>query len=316
MIFFLGVDAGGSKTRAVVMDENSQIKAEAFGGPANYHNIGLDEVKQNVLRTIENALSKAFLKESTITWCGIGITALDTPKDFIRLQETLTSDQLGWLKNKITLVNDTKIGLYSGTLPPGIVVICGTGSNVYGKNAHGDEALAGNWGYFLGDNGSGFVLAKRMFQTVVEAYEGIAEATILTEKLGQKIGVASPEDISDWYNETQPTVHMVSDFAPLVIETAEAGDDVARELVESTIAVHGKALMSVVKRLKMEDEYIRVVIVGGLFESRFFRAVFEGHVTALLKRVRIVKPLVSPAVGAAILAKHEWEKYKIRNSKS
>ncbi len=310
MNFFLGVDAGGTKTRAVVIDENSQLKAEALGGPANYHNIGLKQVVKNVYRTIEDVLSKALLKEEQVSWCTIGVAACDTQKDYEKLFSAFSSGELKTLAGKLTVVNDTKVGLYSGTLPPGIVVVCGTGCNVYGINSHGEEAYAGNWGHFLGDKGSGFQLAKRLFQAVIEAYDGTSEQTSLTTKLLARLDVKTVTDMVDWSSEAKPSIHEVSDFAPLALEAAEEGDDVAKQLVDKTIAELGRALSAVVKRLKIADEYNRVVIVGGLFESKYFRALFEGHVTALLKRVRIVKPLVSPAEGAAVMAKAEWEKQK------
>lgn len=308
MQYFLGLDAGGTKTRAVIIDENSKILGEGLGGPANYHNIGLNQVTKNVYRTIEEVLSKSFLQKDQIFWVTAGIAGCNTPRDHMRLSTSFTTENMKIFSGKMTVVSDAVIGLYSGTIPPGIVVVCGTGSNVYGKNAHGEEAMAGNWGHFLGDRGSGYHLAKKMFETVIASYDGTGEQTILIRMLEERLRVTSPIDILDWYNEMKPSIHEISDFAPLVLESAEQGDEVARQLVESNLSELGRALKAVVKKLKTEDDFNRVVIVGGLFESKYFSALFEGHVTALLKRVRIVKPLVSAAVGAAIMAKAEFEK--------
>ncbi|KKP59237.1 MAG: ATPase, BadF/BadG/BcrA/BcrD type [Candidatus Gottesmanbacteria bacterium GW2011_GWA1_34_13] len=308
MNYFLGLDAGGTKTRAVIIDENSQIKAEALGGPANYHNIGLEIAKINVFRTIESVLSKAYLQDDQITWCVIGIASCDTDLDHERLFSAFTTQEMAPFKNKITVINDSKIGLYSGTMPPGIVVVCGTGCNVYGKNDYGEGAMAGNWGYFLGDKGSGYYLAKRGFESIMQSYDGIGEVTLLTKKLEKKLQITSAKQLMDWYNDTKPTIREISDFAPLVLEAAEEGDEIAKNLVDKTIAELGKAVKAVTKKLKMDNEANRIVICGGLFESKYFRAVFEGHVTAILTRTRIIKPLVPPAVGAAIFAKNEWER--------
>ena len=308
MNYFLGIDAGGTKTKTVIIDGNSQVVSETLGGPANYHNIGIDSTVENVTQTIKEALNEAKIKLTDIAWAVIGIAACDTEKDHQILLKGFSSGFLEVLTNKLTVVNDTKIGLYTGTLPPGIVVVCGTGCNVYGKNVHGQGAMAGNWGHFLGDKGSGYNLGKRMFEKVVAAFEGTGDPTLLMSKVEEKLNARSPQDLMDWYNETKPSIHEISDFAPLVIEAAEAGDDLAKQLIDESVAYLGKAVMAVVAKLRMDNEYNRVVVVGGLFESKYFRAVFEGHVTALLKRVRVVKPLVTTAVGAAIMARHEWEK--------
>lgn len=314
MPYFLGLDAGGTKTRAVVIDENSKIIAEARGGPANYHNEGIDTVVKNVVEVIQKTLNQMALTLSDTAHTTIGITACDTPFDYELLLNALTSDGLAALKDKLTLVNDTKIGLWCGSRPPGIVVIAGTGSNVYGINDHGEEAMAGNWGHFLGDKGSGFQLAKRMFQAVIESYEGMGLQTVLTQKLLDKIGVGTIVEMVDWCNRQKPSVHEISDFAPLVIEAAEQADEVAKQLLDSTITELGKAIKSVVTKLKMQDEYNRILVVGGLFESKYFLALLEGHVTALFSHVRIVKPLVPAEVGAALLAKEEWEKKNVRSA--
>jgi N-acetylglucosamine kinase-like BadF-type ATPase len=308
MKYFLGVDAGGTKTRAVVIDESSTILGEAFGGPANYHNVGLVEATTNVVATVAQLLEKVKLSQKDISWCTIGIASCDTQKDYKLLFDAFSQGPFSEMKDRLIVINDAKIGLYSATLPPAIVVVCGTGANVYGKNAHGDEALAGNWGMFLGDKGSGYILGKRLFETMMEVYDGMTvETTILTQKLQERLNVSSSEEINDWYNEAKPSVHQISDFAVMVIETAEEGDEVARQLVDKTIKELGRALMTVVRRLKMENEAVRLVTTGGLFESKYFRSLFEGHVTALLSHVRIIKPLVSNAVGAAIMGKNTWD---------
>ncbi|HCS79417.1 TPA: hypothetical protein DIV55_06820 [Patescibacteria group bacterium] len=306
MNYLLGVDAGGTKTKAVIIDENSNLITEALGGPANYHNIGLDSAVASVTGTITQILKNAKQSLNSLAWATVGIAGCDSQKDFGRLQSAFTKNGLTAISDRFTLVNDTVIGLYSGTVPPGIVVICGTGSNVYGENDHGEKATAGNWGQFLGDKGSGYSLGKHLFETSIEVYDGIiTESTVLTELLEKRLGVKSAVDINDWYSETHPSVHEISDFAPLVIAASEEGDELAKQLVEAAIAELGKALVAVVKRLKMEDEPIRVVICGGLFQSKYFRTMFEGHATALVKRIRIIKPLVDAAVGAALMGKLE-----------
>jgi|GEM_PF-2931131 len=310
MNYFLGIDAGGSSTKAAVIDENSKIIAQATDGPANYYNVGLTQTKTTITKTIEQVAKTAGISLAEITYVVVGITALDTDKDHNVLTQALTTDGLSAFAHKMTLVRDAVAALYSAIIPPGLTVICGTGSYVYGKNDHNEDATAGNWGYFLGEHGSGYTLGKKLFETVVARYDGLVEETMLVARLENKLHTKSAADLLDWYNENKPSVHDISDFAPLVIEAAEAGDEIAKQLVDETIGYLGKAAQAVIKRLKMEGETIRIVTSGGVFENNYFRALFEGHMTALFKHVRLIKPLVPPVVGAAIMARHEWEKRK------
>src|SRR5690349_22636305 len=70
------------------------------------------------------------------------------------LREILRCDQM-------TVTNDGFIALAGATAgEPGLVVIAGTGSFAFGRNAAGKTARAGGWGYIFGDEGSGFDIAR------------------------------------------------------------------------------------------------------------------------------------------------------------
>ena len=76
-------------------------------------------------------------------------------------------------KSRVLVVNDALIALVAGARDePGIVIIAGTGSIVYGRNAAGEAARAGGWGHMIGDEGSGYWIGREALAAVMRGGDG------------------------------------------------------------------------------------------------------------------------------------------------
>ena len=78
---------------------------------------------------------------------------------------------------------------------PGVVIVAGTGSIAYGRNARGEAARAGGWGYVLGDEGSGYWIGRLALRAVVRQADGRGAATALTPRMLAHFGVSRPQDL-------------------------------------------------------------------------------------------------------------------------
>ena len=97
---------------------------------------------------------------------------------------------------RILVTNDALIALVAGAgVGPGVVVIAGTGSIAYGRNAHDEAARAGGWGYILADEGSGFWIGRQALRAVVRAADGRGPATALTPLVLEFFGVTRAEQL-------------------------------------------------------------------------------------------------------------------------
>jgi N-acetylglucosamine kinase-like BadF-type ATPase len=94
-------------------------------------------------------------------------------------------------KARIVIANDALIALVAGVgSAPGVVLIAGTGSIAYGRNARNEAARAGGWGYVLGDEGSGYWIGRQALRAVVRASDGRGPQTSLTPLVLEHYGAA------------------------------------------------------------------------------------------------------------------------------
>ena len=164
MIHVLGIDAGGTKTVCQLADEEGNVLAEARGGGANLQAVGELEVEKVLHQVMEEAIGDRSVIPSVIC---LGIAGVDRPDDATIVRAIMK--RIGY-KAKVIVVNDALVALEAGApRQPGVVVISGTGSISYGRNAQGEAARSGGWGYVLGDEGSGYWIGRSAIRAVLRA---------------------------------------------------------------------------------------------------------------------------------------------------
>ena len=146
--YFGGVDAGGSKTLAVVVDERGRELGRGLAGSANYHTIGVDLAAAHVREALE-AAAHAASGSLPLAGLWIGIAGVDRADD-----RDLWLPRLQPLAATVRLSNDAELILSALAGGVGVGLIAGTGSIAFGRDASGRTARAGGWGYLMGDEGS------------------------------------------------------------------------------------------------------------------------------------------------------------------
>ena len=163
----LGIDAGGTKTRALLADETGRVIAGAHGDGANLRTHGELEVEKVLHSVIETAEAQAGFRAEALA---LGIAGADRPEDHAVLRDILR--RIGF-KNRVVVANDARIAFVAGSaLRVGLALVCGTGSIAWGRNARGEIARAGGWGWHLGDEGSGFWIGEHAIRDVLRAADG------------------------------------------------------------------------------------------------------------------------------------------------
>jgi N-acetylglucosamine kinase-like BadF-type ATPase len=201
----------------------------------------------------------------------------------------------------LEVTTDAAIALWGGTAgQPGVVVIAGTGSMAYGRNAAGKSMRAGGWGYLYGDEGGAFDVARNALRAALREEEGWGPPTRLRLALVEAAGGADVNDVLHRFYTDEFPRQRVAALAPLVDEVAAAGDAVAKQvLIEAGKSLAGYA-GAVRRRLFAATETVPLVQVGGAFNSRFlhegFREVLESAAN------QILKPRFEPAIGALLAA--------------
>ncbi|HEX2641063.1 MAG TPA: BadF/BadG/BcrA/BcrD ATPase family protein, partial [Pyrinomonadaceae bacterium] len=154
---YLGVDGGGTKTTAALMNASQEIVAEGTAGPSNPLRVGVETAVTNIARAIEVACDSADLVRVDIAAATLGLAGVRRQDIRERVLDSFSRRQN---VQNTTVVTDAEIALFGTTLgKAGIVVIAGTGSVCLGKDDDGKLAISGGWGPLAGDEGGGVGIA-------------------------------------------------------------------------------------------------------------------------------------------------------------
>jgi glucosamine kinase len=299
--YYLGVDGGGTNCRIRLADENLVTLADAAGGRSNLQ----IEDGQAAYRSISEGTKEVFAKAhidyraTSSTYACFGMAGG-------RLVSARTAlEQRPWPFAGVKVFDDIDIaraGAHGGE--DGAVIIVGTGSAALAM-VNGERHQCGGWGFHVGDQMSGAILGRELVRRSVEAADGLATGSPLTEAVYAKLG-GSNDAIMDWSfpKDDRPAVasgapqtllgRAPAEFGalmPLFFEFYEKGDPVAKELMEL--------------QLSYIDAYVRWFKARGVGKM----AAVGGFGTRLypLMSARygdfIVPPQHEPLHGAVILAK-------------
>lgn len=299
----VGVDGGGSKTHAVILDVNFTILGEGLAGPSNPLRVGIANAAAAVREAIDRACEAARVRRTDLVAAEIGLAGARRKEISARVREALIGSGIG----EIVVVSDADIALYGATEgEPGLIVIAGTGSICCGINARGKRVCAGGWGPVAGDEGGGSWIARRALRAIAHAMDGRGAATSLTTAACTYFHVSDANDLSTAIYAPTITNERLAGFGKYVIEAGKARDRVAREILEEAGRELGLMAAAVIRNLKLERENFQVAYVGGVFGAagELVLSSMSEEVKKVAPRAYFAPPRFSPAIAAARMA-HE-----------
>jgi N-acetylglucosamine kinase-like BadF-type ATPase len=298
----VGVDGGGTKTHAVVLDADFSILGEGLSGPSNPLRVGIANASAAIREAIDNACESAQLRRTDLIAAEIGLAGARRKELSARMRESLLSLGIA----EIFVVGDADIALYGATEgEPGLIVIAGTGSICCGINARGKTICAGGWGPIAGDEGAGAWIARRALRAVAHAADGRGPTTSLTAAACSYFHVSDPTDLSTAIYAPSITNERLAGFGKYVIEGAQSKDRVAREILSEGGRELGAAAVAVICNLKLERERFQVAYVGGVFEAagEMVLSSMREEVGRVAPKAFLAPPRFPPAVAAARMAR-------------
>ena len=299
----VGVDGGGTKTRAVVLSADLAVLGEGLSGASNPLRVGIAGAATAIREAIDRACESAQLRRTDLIAAEIGLAGARRRELNARMREALLGLGIG----EIVVVGDADIALYGATEgEPGLIVIAGTGSICCGINARRKTICAGGWGPIAGDEGAGAWIARRALRAVARGLDGRGPTTSLTEAACSYFHVSDPDDLSTAIYAPTMTNERLAGFAKDVIEFAKAKDRVAREILYEGGQELGSAAAAVIRNLKLEREAFPVAYVGGVFDAagELVLSSMRQEISHVAPKANLAPPRFSPAVAAARMA---WE---------
>jgi len=301
---FIGVDGGGSHTRAVVAGEDLVPKGRGSAGPANAATRPLFRVVAAISEAVADAARSAGIDPADAVGIACGLAGIDTAGTSHRVVAAL-DEMFG--AGKALVVNDARIALAGAVAGPvdgpGIVLIAGTGAIAFGRGRDGAEARAGGWGSIIGDEGSGYAIARRGLAAVVRSLDGRGPPTRIRELLFASEGMTSSDELLHRIYRTDGGAGDVAAYFPLVTAAAKEGDAVALEILAEGGEELSLAAVTVIRKLRLEPEAFDVATVGGVFSAGdLILAPLRERIHAVAPGARLHPPVYPPEIGAVRLA--------------
>jgi len=298
----VGVDGGGTKTEAVIINAQQRVIGEGLAGPSNPLRVGIAAAAAAIREAIDNACAAAKLRRADLVAAQIGLAGARRRELRERMRETLLPLGIG----EIEVGTDADIALYGATDgAPGLVVIAGTGSICCGINARGKRFCAGGWGPIAGDEGGGAWLARRALRAVAYASDGRGPTTLLTELAAAYFHVTDTDDLSTAIYAPTITNERLAGFGRDVVNAAKLKDPVALQIVADGGRELGYSAAAVIRYLQMERDRFQVASVGGVFRAagELMLDPLREEVKKVAPRAYFEPPHFAPAVAAARMAR-------------
>ena len=302
MSLYLGIDGGGTQTRAVLVNEHGLPLGRGVAGPSNYHSVGVESAFENILIAERAARVEAGVGASVeLDAVCLGLAGCGSDEDRAKLLP-VAKEKLKAPPQWIRIESDLRVahaGAFEGG--PGIVLIAGTGSACFGVDANGRIERAGGWGPMFDDFGSAFDLGRRAITHALLVADGRMQPTQLAREVTERLG-GNLRAIAQLTARGEER-HRIAGLAPLVFAAAQRGESFASAMMLSCIEDLAHMVHTVVARLDFNDSEIEVVVLGGL--NKAGRAFFQPLYDAIRRHVphaNIVSDMLPAAMGAALLA--------------
>jgi glucosamine kinase len=294
--WFIGIDGGGTHTRAVVLDARGAELARVHG-PAALADPREPEAAAAPVAEVARTAAQEAGRELPCAglWAAIAGVGRETVRASVR--RALEREGIARFAGVGT---DVEAAFHDAFRQgPGILVVSGTGSVAWGRNESGREARVGGWGSLLGDEGSGYAIGLEALRRVARGAEGRGPSTGMERGILTHLGLATPEALVSWTADAKKAD--IAALVPLVVAASKDGDGVAVEILVKAVEELDGHVHALLSNLGPWSTPPRVAFTGGLLGPKGpLRKSLEVQVAA--QRLKMVDKEPDAALGAAMLA--------------
>jgi N-acetylglucosamine kinase-like BadF-type ATPase len=300
MKYFLGVDIGGTKSHALVVDETGHAQGFGRAGAGNWESVGYSGLQRVLVEITDEALQKAGITRAQIAGAGLGIAGYDWPSQ--RQTHLDVIHKTGLLCPAI-LVNDAALGIPAGTKEGwGVSIVSGTGCNGRGWNrdrSREGRAVGGqsHWSY---EGAGGFDIITRAMRAISFQWTCRGPETALTQAFLEKTGAPDLDALIEGvYLEQFP---FDVSYVMLVFEIAAQGDPEALEVMHWAGDQLGQIACGVIRQVGLEEERFEVVQIGSLYDGHpLISEQMHQTIQSVAPNARLVRLTAPPVIGGALL---------------
>jgi N-acetylglucosamine kinase-like BadF-type ATPase len=290
----VGVDAGGTSTRALV-SSNGRPAGAAEGPGANATTLGVDDAADAILTVVRKALAHRRPAALVVGAAGAGRRAVAAA-----LEELLAG---AFPAARVAVGDDAAIALRAA-IPsgPGIVLIAGTGSIAYAENGE-RTARVGGLGYLAGDEGSAYAIGMAAVRLYGRVLDGRARADETAALVERTLRAPGREALLDALYDAPHAPSAIAALAPSIIAFAGKGNRAAAKIVQQAGLDLGELVKSAAREVGLLEASPRVALAGGLLaENSLLTFLLETRIVGDLPGAQILRGRDGAASGALRLA--------------
>lgn len=306
MKYYIGIDGGGSKTEAILCDEDGNVLKHTVSVGSNPIGSSVEDALSTVEKLIMYSL-KCVDKEN-IEYISIGVPGLKKNKEGLSILRNF--------KDRYIIDGDEMNAFYgalSGEF--GVVLLSGTGSFAMGMNKDGKMFTSGGWGPVTGDEGSGYFMGVQALKAVMNEYDNMGDKTVLTEMIKSLMKINDINELKKVLYDGSFKTRDIASLSKLVKYGAEQNDKVCECIIGECAKKLFLLADAVIKKLDMENESCDISLTGGIknfgtliieplremIESRYLNIVYKD-------------PVFSPIGGSIIWCfKEDHKKFSLEN---
>lgn len=298
MRYVLGIDQGGSKTYAIIVNETGDVlgfgKSEGTCLIEGKSDQNLDYIEY----AVDKALEESRLNLDQIDYIVAGLTGIDWDDEAEKIEKDLRTR---FNKEKICVVNDCIIAMRAGSSSSVSAVICvGSGTNCAVRKE--DELFI--YGFYIPDEyQGGWSLGKKAVQAVFDAEMGLTEPTRLKSVLLDYFGMEKVEDLL-YKRATKGISSQEYLGIPILLEQTALENDAVALGIWTDFGTHlAQFITARMKIMGILDEKIEIVLSGSILKCKIpgFIQTVSDEITSLAPRAQIRSSVYEPIVGAALL---------------
>lgn len=229
--FFVGIDSGGTKTRARLWIPEKNIKKDFEAGASNFCSSDVQEGSRNI-RILWETIKKESGRNAKCLGIGVGAAGVSSPEALEMFEDCMK--KAGIWDIPVKIVSDAETALYGAVEDDsGIILISGTGSVCFGRNRKGKTHQAGGDGHLIGDEGSGYAIGRDILSAVIKEMDRRGGKTELTEYVLKEKQFQGISDIIGYVYSGGNSKARIAAFAPLLTKAYEHHDPAARRIAEN-----------------------------------------------------------------------------------
>jgi N-acetylglucosamine kinase-like BadF-type ATPase len=296
----LAVDGGNSKTDVALVSEEGRLLSAVRGPTSSHQAVGMVRGMEVLSGLVAETVSSAGL-DGPPDIGAYTLAGADTPSDVRALATALGARGLA---ARDVIRNDAFGALRAGTDRGwGVVVICGHGTNAAGIAPNGRTIRLDALGAISGDWGGGTDVGWEGLAGAVRARDGRGARTRLEQDVPAAFGLRTPAQVTAAMYTGRIPEKRIGILSPVVFAAAEAGDAVARGIVDRLADEIVASAGAMIRRLHLTRRDPDVVLGGGVFRTRepLFWERLDAGIAAIAPAARLVRLSAPPVAGAALL---------------